>query len=203
MNSSLKIILATKNPGKVREIGAILAHLPVNLAGLDRFPEIEPAEERGATFAENATAKAVHACRKTGLAALADDSGLVVDALGGRPGIRSARFAGERATHQENNLKLLGLLAEVPPEKRTARFVCVAALALPTGEVVLKEGRLEGLITDAAAGTGGFGYDPIFYLPDFGKTVAQLEEATKNRISHRAEAFRAMARVIDDLLART
>jgi XTP/dITP diphosphohydrolase len=203
LNRSLKIILATKNPGKVREIGAILARLPVDLAGLDRFPEVEPAEEDGATFAENASAKAVHAWRKTGLVALADDSGLVVDVLGGRPGIRSARFAGERATHQENNLKLLGLLSGVPLEKRTARFICVAALALPTGEVILREGLLEGLITDAAAGTGGFGYDPIFYLPDFGKTVAQLAEATKNRISHRAQAFQAMARVIDDLLART
>ena len=105
------------------------------------------------------------------------------------PGIRSARFAGERATHEENNRKLLGLLSGVPREQRTARFVCVAALALPTGEVVLRDGRLEGLITETAAGTGGFGYDPIFYLPDFGKTVAELDEATKNRISHRAQAF--------------
>lgn len=202
MKSRLQVVLATKNPGKVREIGAILARLPVDLVGLERFPEVEPAEEDGATFAENAAEKALHAWRTTGLVSLADDSGLLVDALGGRPGIRSARFAGVRATHQENNIKLLGLLSGVPLENRTARFVCVAALAFPNGEIVLKGGRLEGLITDTAAGAGGFGYDPIFYLPDLGKTVAQLDEATKNRISHRAQAFRAMGRVIEELAGK-
>ena len=200
--SPVKIVLATRNPGKIREIAAILAHLPLELVGLDRFPGVEPGEETGETFAENATAKAVHASRETGLAALADDSGLLVDALGGRPGIRSARFAGERATHEENNRKLLGLLSGVPREQRTARFVCVAALALPGGKVVLREGRLEGMITDAGAGAGGFGYDPIFLVPEFGQTVAQLDEATKNRISHRAQAFAAMAGVIADLPAK-
>jgi XTP/dITP diphosphohydrolase len=200
VKSRPQLVLATKNPGKVREICAILADLPIDLVGLEGFPGVRPAEETGATFAENAAAKAAQALRETGLPALADDSGLVVDALGGSPGIRSARFAGERASHRENNLKLLGLLRGVPPELRTARFVCVAALALPGREIVLKDGRLEGLITEAPSGTGGFGYDPVFYLPQAGRTVAELDEELKNSISHRAIAFRAMVPAIRSLL---
>jgi XTP/dITP diphosphohydrolase len=120
--------------------------------------------------------------------------------LGGLPGILSARFAGEGASHAANNAKLLRLISDVPFERRTARFVCVAALALPGGEVVLRRGEVEGLITDEPAGTGGFGYDPIFYLPDFGATMAELDAAVKNRISHRARALAAIAEVLRTVL---
>ena len=200
MTSRLKIILATGNPGKIREIGAILADLPIDLVTLERFPEIAAVREDGESFEENATKKAIHVSKAAGLVSLADDSGLVVDALGGRPGILSARFAGEKASHEDNNRKLLGLVSHIPFEKRRARFVCVAALAMPGGEVILRRGEVEGLITDTPAGAGGFGYDPIFYIPLLGKTIAELEEAVKNRISHRAEAFAAIALIIKDML---
>jgi XTP/dITP diphosphohydrolase len=200
LNSRQQIVLATRNPGKVKEIGEILARLPVELLGLDRFPELEPAIEDGSTFDENATKKAVHAWQQTGLVSLADDSGLEVDALGGKPGVLSARFAGEKASYEENNRKLVGLVSSMPFKERTARFVCVAALVTSAGDVVLRRGYVEGLITDRPAGCGGFGYDPIFFIPRYGKTVAQLDDATKNRISHRAEAFRAIGLVIQKML---
>ncbi|MFZ1946578.1 MAG: XTP/dITP diphosphatase [bacterium] len=199
MSSSLRLVLATRNAGKIREIRAILARLPVELVTLESLPEAGSAREDGLTFEDNAAKKALHVWRATGLAALADDSGLEVDALGGRPGILSARFAGESATHAENNRKLLDLLAGVPPGRRRARFVCVAALARPGGELVLTRGEVEGVISDAPAGTGGFGYDPVFYLPAYGKTIAELDEAVKNGISHRAAALRAMAPAIEAL----
>jgi len=198
--SRLSIVLATRNPGKIREIRAILGDLAVDLLTADDFPQVGPVAEDGLTFEANAVTKAAYIREHTGLVSLADDSGLEVDALGGRPGILSARFAGDKASYADNNRKLLDLLRDVPFEQRTARFVCVAALAVPGGDVMLKRGEVEGLITDTAAGGGGFGYDPIFYVPAYGKTVAQLDDATKNRISHRAKAFRAMAGVIGDLL---
>lgn len=191
----MTVVLATRNPGKIREIGAILSGLPIELISLERFPGIEQAEEDGATFEENASKKALHVRERTGLATLADDSGLEVEALGGRPGILSARFAGEHATHAENNEKLLALLAGVPPEKRRARFVCVAALAVPGGDLVFRRGEIAGYIAERPAGSGGFGYDPLFFVPRFGKTIAELDEGTKNRVSHRAKAFRKIAKV--------
>lgn len=200
MIDPLKVVLATRNPGKISEIRAILADLPIDLLSLEGFPEIAAACEDGESFEENATKKVVHVANAAGLVALADDSGLVVDALGGQPGILSARFAGEKASHQENNRKLLGLVSLIPLEKRTARFVCVAALAIPGGRVVLRRGEVEGLITDTPAGTGGFGYDPIFYLPGFGQTMAELDAAVKNSISHRAKAFEAIAVVLKEML---
>lgn len=201
MAGGLTVVLATRNPGKISEIGAILADLPVSLVSLAGFPEIAAAREDGASFEENAAKKAAHVAERTGLASLADDSGLVVDALGGRPGVLSARFAGEQASHADNNRKLLQLVSGIPLEKRTARFVCVAALAVPGREVILRRGEIEGLITSIPAGTGGFGYDPIFYLPGFGATMAELDAAIKNSISHRAKAFAAIASVIREMLS--
>lgn len=201
MTSRLKVVLATRNPGKVREIGAILADLPVDLVAIQCFPEIVPVPETGRSFEENAAQKAARVAKAAGLVSLADDSGLVVDALGGQPGILSARFAGETASHEDNNRKLLRLISHVPFEERSARFVCVAALAAPTGRVILRRGEVEGLITDTPAGRGGFGYDPIFYIPRLGKTVAELDEAVKNSISHRAKAFAAIAAVLREMLA--
>jgi len=195
-----KVVLATRNPGKIREIGAILSGLPIELVGLDIFPGLAQVKEDGATFEENATKKAISVHRHTGLTTLADDSGLEVDALDGRPGILSARFAGDRATHAENNKKLLGLLAGLPRERRRARFVCVAALALPHGRLILRRGEVEGYIAERPSGLGGFGYDPIFCVPEFGRTIAELDDAAKNRISHRAKAFMEIAQVLREEL---
>jgi XTP/dITP diphosphohydrolase len=190
------VVLATRNPGKIREIGAILSGLPIDLIALDRFPGIRQVVEDGATFEENASKKALCVRDQTGLLTVADDSGLEVEALGGRPGILSARFAGEHATHAENNAKLLGLLAGIPPERRGARFVCVAALAAPGGNLVLRRGEIAGHIAEQPSGSGGFGYDPVFFVPEFGRTMAELDEGIKNRISHRAKAFGEIARLL-------
>jgi XTP/dITP diphosphohydrolase len=195
----LQIVLATNNRDKVEEIRCILASLPVDLLSLRDFPDVRPASEDGLTFEENAIAKALSVWEQTGLACLADDSGLEVDALGGLPGVRSARFAGEHASYGDNNAKLLGLLRDVPDEKRGARFVCVAVLVTPKGKIVLQRGELKGKIVDHARGTGGFGYDPIFYLPRLKKTVAELGEDVKNSMSHRAKAFEAMKGFIQSL----
>ena len=192
--------MATRNRGKVREIAAILEGLPIRLLALDDFPGVEAAVEDGLTFEDNATKKALHVWRKTGLTSLADDSRLEVDALGGRPGIFSARFAGDGASHAANNRKLLGLLGGVPPGERTARFVCVAALVTLGGELTLDRGTLEGVIGSAPRGQGGFGYDPVFCVPGYAKTVAELDEAVKNAISHRAKAFAEVRRRLEGLL---
>jgi XTP/dITP diphosphohydrolase len=200
LSEPLRIVLATGNLDKVREIKRILGPVPVELLTLLDFPEFVPDEETGATFEDNAVAKALKVWRETGLASLADDSGLEVDALDGEPGVLSARFAGENASYQANNEKLIGLLRGVPEDKRGARFVCVAVLVTPKGKMVLQRGELEGLIIDEARGGGGFGYDPIFYVPRLKKTVAELGEDEKNSISHRAQAFRAMKGYIMALL---
>jgi len=190
---------ATKNRGKVAEIGAILRGLPIKLVTLDDFPEIDAAAEDGLTFEENATKKAMQVWRATRLTSIADDSGLEVDALDGAPGIFSARFAGEPPSYEANNAKLLGLLRDVPPGMRTARFVCAAALVTPEGHLTLERGKWEGVIADRPRGKGGFGYDPVFYLPDRKQTVAELGEDVKNAISHRAQAFAAIRRLLSDL----
>lgn len=200
MTERLRIVLATRNPDKVREISDILASVPVDFMTLMDFPDIRSVEENGATFEANAVKKAVHVWRQTHLASLADDSGLEVDALSGQPGILSARFAGEAASYKENNEKLIGLLKGVPTERRRARFVCVAVLVTPKGKIVLQRGEVEGTIIDEARGSGGFGYDPVFYLPHLEKTVAELDEDVKNTLSHRAKAFGALRDYIMALL---
>jgi XTP/dITP diphosphohydrolase len=188
----IKLVLATRNRDKVREIKHILGDVPVDLLTLSDFPDVASAEEDGVSFEENALKKALHVWRATDLAALADDSGLEVDVLGGEPGVMSARFAGEGATYEANNRKLLGLLEGTPQNKRKARFVCVAVLVSPKGKIVMQRGEVEGEIIDGPRGEGGFGYDPIFYVPRLKKTVAELDEQTKNTMSHRAKAIEGL-----------
>jgi len=191
------LVMATRNPGKVREMGELLEDLGVRLLSLADFPEIPDIPEEGATFAENALTKAKTVARLTGLPALADDSGLEVEALKGRPGVFSARYAqdrtpGQTPSDQDNWQKLLDELREVPREKRQARFVCEIALYFPGGRLITSRGELRGLIALKPQGTRGFGYDPVFLLPASGATVAELDLAAKNRISHRGEALRRL-----------
>ena len=188
------LMLATGNPGKVRELRDLLAlHLDLTSAALltprDWPAPLPDVAETGATFAENARLKAEALAAATGLPALADDSGLCVDALGGAPGLYSARWAGAGASDADRNTKLLLALADVPPERRTAHFICAIALALPSGRTVLAEGVCEGLILDTPCGADGFGYDPLFLLPAAGRTMAELTAEEKNRLSHRALAI--------------
>lgn len=188
------LMLATGNPGKVRELRDLLAlHLDLTSAALltprDWPAPLPDVAEMGATFAENARLKAEALAAATGLPALADDSGLCVDALGGAPGLYSARWAGAGASDADRNTKLLLALADVPPERRTAHFICAIALALPSGRTVLAEGVCEGLILDTPCGVDGFGYDPLFLLPAVGRTMAELTAEEKNRLSHRALAI--------------
>jgi len=194
------LVIGTRNRGKFREISAILAPLGVDLASLDAFPDVPPVPETGETFEANARAKALGYARATGRWALADDSGLQVDALGGAPGVRSARWGGEEASDALNNAALMRALADHPPETWTARFRCVMALATPESVLAVTEGTCEGIITDRPAGSNGFGYDPHFYLPDRGRTMAQLPAEEKNRISHRARALAAMKDRLEALL---
>ena len=187
----LIVVLATHNAGKVRELAALLGDLPVRLQSLLDYLAIGTLPEEGDSYAVNATGKALAVARATGQVALADDSGLEVDALGGEPGVHSSRWLGERATDAERNAAVLVRLRDVPPEARTARFRAVVAIALPEGTVRTFEGVVEGRIADRPAGGHGFGYDPIFFVPDFGRTMAELESDVKNRISHRAQALQA------------
>lgn len=246
MASRQTILVATTNPGKVRELSAMLGD-GVRWVGLADFPGLAEVVEDGATFAANARKKATEYAQAAGLWTLADDSGLVVDALGGAPGVQSARFAGpfapgtDRKVIDRRNIdKLLELLRDVPPEKRTARFVCHLCLARPYAaqqpsagdvetqdlaslpaaeaatspppgvlheleaprEVLIEtEGTVEGIIVDEPAGTNGFGYDPVFFVPNQGKTVAQLSDEQKNAISHRGNAIRAFKPLLDKLLS--
>jgi XTP/dITP diphosphohydrolase len=182
------LLIATHNRGKVREYRRLLDGLPFALVGLDDIGVSFDVEETGSTFAENARQKAVAYAGASGLLTLADDSGLEVDALGGEPGIRSSRYAGPLATDPERIAFLLGKLAGVALADRTARFRCVIAVATPGGELFTAEGVCPGMIIDAPRGSGGFGYDPIFFLPDQGCTMAELSVEQKNRLSHRARA---------------
>lgn len=186
------LVLATNNDGKVQEFRALLADLPISViaardAGVTTFPP-----ETGATFAENARAKARHITQMTGHAALADDSGLVVDALDGAPGVYSARFGGEELTDRGRYLLLLERLRVLPQASRAARFIAALALSLPDGTLHEAEGRLEGRITEEPRGTAGFGYDPVFLVGGTDRTLAQMPAAEKNAISHRARAFAAV-----------
>jgi XTP/dITP diphosphohydrolase len=181
-----RLIIATRNPGKVREFRALLGDLSLEIAAAEGMPEVE---ETGSTFAENAALKARAAAEWSGEWALADDSGLEVDALNGAPGIHSNRYWGDGTTEAERNAFLLRDLRDVAPEQRTARYRAVIAVAAPDGRLWLSEGACEGLIQDEPRGEHGFGYDPHFFVPEFGCTMAELDSDTKNRISHRARAF--------------
>lgn len=184
-----ELVLATRNRHKGEELAALLGGLGITIRTLDEFPDAPEVVEDGDTCEANAIKKARTIAEFTGLPAVADDTGLVVDALGGRPGIYAARYAGEDATYDDNCRKLLLELRGVPRERRTARFLTVAAIALPSGEIRVAQGILEGEIAEEASGTLGFGYDPVFLIPELGKTLAELSADQKNAISHRAKAF--------------
>jgi XTP/dITP diphosphohydrolase len=185
---SRTLLIATHNPGKVAEYKSLLSDLHLAVTWLDEVGVKEDVEETEDTFAGNAILKARHYANLTGLWTWADDSGLVVDALDGRPGVYSARYGGKGLSDADRYRKVLGEMAAVPDADRTARFRCVVAIAQPGGKVDTRDGTLEGLIAHEAKGSHGFGYDPIFYVPSFGATLAQLERGIKNEISHRAEA---------------
>ena len=184
-----ELVLATRNRHKGEELAALLGGLGITIRTLDEFPDAPEVVEDGDTCEANAIKKARTIAEFTGLPAVADDTGLEVDALGGRPGIYAARYAGEDATYEDNCRKLLLELTGVPRERRTARFLTVAAIALPSGEIQVAQGILEGEIAEEASGTLGFGYDPVFLIPELGKTLAELSADQKNAISHRAKAF--------------
>ncbi len=194
-----KLLIATRNRAKLREIRELLDDLPLAIIGLDEAEPVPAVEETGETYDANALIKAQAALAATGLAALADDSGIEVDALGGEPGVRSARFAGPAASDEDNNRLLVARLVGVPAPQRTARFVCVAALALPDGEPIFTRGVVEGRILDAPRGERGFGYDPLFYYEPFGRSFGEAEAGAKNEVSHRGQALRAMASRLREL----
>lgn len=198
------LVMATRNPGKIRELRELLQDLGIRLLSLADFPELPEIAETGATFADNAAAKAREVARRTQLPALADDSGLEVAALGGRPGVFSARYAQDRTApaapgDADNWRKLLDELRGVPEARRQARFVCEIALALPDGRLFRARGECPGRIATAPQGDQGFGYDPVFWVPDYGATMAQLGLAVKNRISHRARALNALKELLASL----
>jgi XTP/dITP diphosphohydrolase len=193
-----KLIVATKNRGKLEEIAQLLSDLSYDVISMADAGITEDIDENGTTFEENALIKARAIWKATGETVLADDSGLEVDHLGGAPGIYSARYAGEGATDADRNNKLLAALAGVPAEKRTARFVCAAALVFPDGRELVVRGTCEGVIADASAGNNGFGYDPLFYVPEFGMTIAQMDAELKNSISHRGNALRKILDILED-----
>jgi len=199
----LTLVLASSNRGKLEELRALLGGLPVEVRCARDVLGVEPdVEEDGATFEANAEKKAREVCRATGTVAIADDSGLEVDALGGRPGVHSARFAGEHGRDEDNNQKLLAQLSAVSTVERTARFRCVLALASPWHpRVWLARGSCEGVIGSAPRGSRGFGYDPLFVPNDApGRTMAELEPAEKNRISHRSRAAAELRPAVHELL---
>lgn len=192
------LVLATRNKGKTREIRQMLEGFPVDIRNLDDFGPIPEVEEDGETFDDNAYKKASFTARVLGFPAMADDSGLVVEALDGRPGVRSARFAGDNATDQENCDRLLADMAGV--QSRNAAFECVISIAVPTGAALTYEGRCEGLIAEAPAGAGGFGYDPLFVYPEYGKTFAEISLEEKAAVSHRGKALKEIVREFDKVI---
>ena len=205
---SARVVLATRNPGKVTELRRILAAagLDVELVGTDQYPDLPDVAETGVTFAANALIKARAVAARTGLPAVADDSGLCVDALNGMPGILSARWSGRHGDDEGNLDLLLAQLAEVPDERRGAHFFCAAAVAMPAsgggghGQERVVEGQVDGSLLRERRGTGGFGYDPIFEPYGSGRTTAQMDAAEKDAISHRGQAFRALVPVLRELL---
>ncbi len=198
----LQLVAATRNSGKLREISDLLSRLDVTVRALGDYPGAPEPEETGATFFENAVIKAVAAASYTGEVAVADDSGLVVDALGGAPGVMSARYGGNGASDQGRYEKLLAEMEHVPDADRTARFVCVVAVASPDGSVSSSEGVVEGAIARAPRGTGGFGYDPVFLIPELGLTFGELPAVAKNGMSHRARALAGAEPLILEALSR-
>lgn len=206
MEKEFILLIATSNLGKAKEIEHALAgvsqDLLIKIKTLKDFPHITPPEETGKTFFENAFLKAKYYSEKTGLLCLADDSGLEVEALGGAPGIYSSVYAGDKASDEENNRKLLEELKEIPMEKRKARFVCVMVLYHPSGKFLATEGIWDGFIAFETRGTLGFGYDPLFLVPEYNyqKTAAELPTEEKNKISHRGKALKKMLELLPEFL---
>lgn len=194
-----KFIVATRNKGKLKEIAEILKDFPYSVISMEDAGIYEDIEENGATFEENALIKAKEVFRLTNEIVMADDSGLEVDYLNGAPGIYSSRFAGEGATDEDKNNKLLSLLKDVPFEKRTARFVCSIAVMLPDGRHFTVRGTCEGYIGYKPEGRNGFGYDPLFFMPEYDMTTAQMEPEDKHKISHRGKALGLMVEKLREL----
>ena len=192
------IVLATRNSGKIREFQQLLKNFPVEIKSLSDFGPIPEVEEDGKTFDDNAYKKALFTAKALGLPAISDDSGLVVEALGGAPGVKSARYAGENATDKENIEKLLGEM-EGETDRRAA-FQCVISIAAPSGPALTYEGRCEGEITKRPKGSSGFGYDPVFFYPQYDKTFAEISTEEKNRVSHRGKALGEVAAEFDKVL---
>ncbi|MFC1837504.1 XTP/dITP diphosphatase [Thermodesulfobacteriota bacterium] len=192
------IVLATRNSGKTRELQQLLKNFPVEVKSLNDFGPIPEVIEDGATFDDNAYKKALFAAKALGLPAMADDSGLVVEALGGAPGVKSARYAGENASDRANIDKLLHDMEG--KDNRRAAFECVISIAVPSGPALTYEGCCEGEITREPRGTSGFGYDPVFYCPEYNKTFAELDSEEKNRISHRGKALKEVGAEFDKIL---
>lgn len=190
------MLVATHNRGKIREYRALLQNLSESTVGLDDLGITHEVEETGVSFAENAILKARAFALVSGQVTLGDDSGLEVDALGGRPGVRSARYAGPNATDEDRYRKLLSEMEGVAPEHRQARFRCAIAVAWPDGRCALATGACEGTIALQPRGANGFGYDPVFFVPDYRCTMAELPDEIKNRLSHRARAARALLQLL-------
>jgi XTP/dITP diphosphohydrolase len=198
MQHQIILVIATRNKGKIKEIKDILKDFPLDIKNLDDFGPIPHLEEDGDTFDENAYKKASFAARILGFPALADDSGLMVEALKGAPGVHSARYAGENTTDEQRYLKLLSEMEGT--SNRRAAFECVISIAVPTGPALTYEARCEGLITEMPAGSNGFGYDPVFFYPPYKKTFAELTGQEKNRVSHRGKALAELKDEFDKVL---
>jgi XTP/dITP diphosphohydrolase len=198
MQNNLTLVIATRNPGKTAEIRGLLKDFSINIKNIDDFGPIPPIDEDGDTFDENAYKKASFVSKVLGLPALADDSGLVVDALDGAPGVHSARYAGDNATDEQRCIKLLKEMKG--KTNRKAAFECVISIAVPIGPALTYEGRCEGLIAEVSSGDNGFGYDPVFYYPPLKKTFAEITREEKSRVSHRGKALRELKDEFDKVL---
>ena len=194
----MKIILATKNKGKIREFREALAELGWEGVPLSEVADVSEPEETGTTFMENALQKAHAYAKAVGMPVLSDDSGIIADVLGDEPGIYSARYAGVHGDDEANNQKLIERLRPYSGDDRRAHYVCAVALVFPDGKSVTAEGTCEGILRDFYAGSGGFGYDPLFYLPEYGKTSAEISPELKNSISHRAHALEELVKKLDE-----
>ncbi|MGM9988597.1 MAG: XTP/dITP diphosphatase [Bacillaceae bacterium] len=195
-----KIVVATKNKGKVRDFQGLFSKYGYEVVSLFDFPNLEDVEETGTTFEENAILKAETISKQIGEIVLADDSGLIVDMLDGRPGVYSARYAGEQKDDEANIDKVLGELADVTDDNRTARFYCALALARPNQQTIVVHGTCEGRIAHERKGDYGFGYDPVFYIVEQGKTMAELSPEQKNKISHRSNALKKLDEALKEVL---
>jgi XTP/dITP diphosphohydrolase len=198
----IDIVLATRNRDKIAEIKDKLENLQIRVSTFDDFRDLPHIKEDGRSLYKNASKKAKVVASFVNKISLADDSGLEVDYLGGKPGIFSARFAGEDATYEDNNEKLLNLLSGISREERKARFRCIMVLAFPKGRIYKFSGTLEGEITDSQRGKRGFGYDPIFYVPELQKTLAEISKEEKNRISHRGKALDKVCSFLKEYISK-